>query len=81
MAGIITAEIRDLMDRIEQLAAAMKAEAATEAWSSAAQLYGAVAYHAAPKLVAAIRAVEARFGPLDAPALDDVKQLVLNLAA
>lgn len=78
-AELIAPEIRELMTRIECLAGACAREQPGSGFTENKQLYNVETYWGALRLVAALRAIEARLAPA-AEAGDD-SQLALDLAA
>jgi hypothetical protein len=79
IADLITPEVRELMDRIEHLAEERGRQPRGSGFTVTDQLFGAATYFGAPKLVAALRAIEAQLAP-PAETVDD-GQLALDLAA
>jgi hypothetical protein len=78
-AELIAPEIRELMARIESLAEACACEQPGAGFTETRQLYSVATYWGAPRLVAALRAIEARLAP--AAGVADEGQLALDLAA
>lgn len=77
---MISPEIREVMERIEQLLDRRARQAPGSGYTETDQLLGAATYWGAPKLVAALRTIEAAQEP-EAHDLMCDDQLVLDLAA